>query len=127
MPSGRLPISIPSVGVRDAVEWPTAGELYWAPSHLFPGDPEVGRPLVVLETPQSELERVEVITRTHDLSVRGVPHPADPKNGCTLDGVFALKHFHRLSFDDFMCYARHLGQLQPPDVFNRILDRWRNS
>ena len=108
------------------MSWPTVGEIYWAPSHLFPRDPESGRPLVVVETPQTELDRVEVITRTHDLSVRGIRHFADPENGCNLAGVFALKHLHRINFDDFLRYTKFLGWLRP-DVLDRVLEMWRNG
>ncbi len=108
------------------MSWPTVGEIYWAPSHLFPGDPELERPLVVVETPRSELDRVEVITRTHDLHVRGIRHSADPENGCNLDGVFALKNLHRINFDDFIRYTTFCGCLRQ-DVLDRVLDMWRNG
>ena len=108
------------------VLWPSAGELYWVPSHLLPGDPEDRRPLVVVETPTSNLERIEVITRTHDTRVHGVKHPADPANGCNQPGVFALKNLHRINFEDFVRFAERCGTLFEP-YLSDVLDLWRSG
>jgi hypothetical protein len=106
------------------VRHPQVGDLYWVPSFLIPGDPEDARPVVVLETPRSPLDRVEVMPRTHDTTLAGVEHPADPANGCNKRGVFAMKYFLRIEFDDFVTYAEHRGYLADP-YLARVLHMWR--
>lgn len=102
---------------------PEVGELYWVDAFLFLGDPERDRPVVVVEAPRDHLDRVSVITRTHDTSVKGVLHPADPKNGCNKPGVFALKNHHRLELSDFVENSELAGQLTEP-YLSQVLHLW---
>jgi len=103
---------------------PEVGDLFWVPSFLLPGDPEDSRPIVVVERPRSELDSVQVITRTHDTKVRGVLHPADRANGLNLPGVFALKNHRRIQLDEFIEHAEQCGSLLEP-YLSEVLEMWR--
>ena len=71
---------------------PEIGELYLVETRIFSlgADPAADRRAVVIGVPSYPGSRapIQVVTRTTQV-VSGIPHPADPGNGCDKDGVFA--------------------------------------
>jgi hypothetical protein len=92
------------------------GDVYWAATWIFGGsDPKPERPCVVVRAPTSETDVVMVITRTTDLTERGVRHPRDPVLGLNEDGVFAGRRLHSAEARHFRPpQVRHAGALPEP-------------
>jgi mRNA-degrading endonuclease toxin of MazEF toxin-antitoxin module len=102
---------------------PVEGELYWVQTIiLWSGDRKATRPVVVIATPATTLGRVQVVTRTTDLSRKGVPHEAMPEAGLTKCGVFAdLRSSEATLWTPQN--ARKLGVLPSP-VFYKVQERF---
>jgi hypothetical protein len=102
---------------------PRVGDLYFAAAHVltFP-DPRRGHPVVVVED-ASAVERVMVIGRTSNTTrFKGLAHPAAPQLGLDLDGVFALRFYQSISYDDFTDeHLEYRGQLDT-DFLDELLD-----
>ena len=68
---------------------PAVGELYWVDTLLYTAsDPAPRRPAVVVDVPEPAHSPIRIATRTTNLKVRGVPHPAQPQWGLE-EGVFS--------------------------------------
>lgn len=68
---------------------PAVGEVYWVDTLLYTAsDPAPRRPAVVVDVPEPAHSPIRIATRTTNLEVRGVPHPAQPQWGLG-EGVFS--------------------------------------
>lgn len=94
---------------------PRVGDVYFAAADVlsFP-DPRKGHPVVVIEDAPA-VERVMVIGRTSDTRrFKGLEHPDAPALGLDLDGVFALRFYQSITYDDFTDNnLLYRGQLDP--------------
>lgn len=108
---------------QDTPFLPVEGELYWVQTIiLWSGDRKPTRPVVVIEVPKTIRGRVQVVTRTTDMSRLGVRHEAMPAAGLTKCGVFA-----DLGSTEATLWtprnALNLGVLPSP-VFCRVRERF---
>jgi hypothetical protein len=115
----RAVVQVRLLGPEDTPFLPGEGELYWVQTIiLWSGDRKPTRPVVVIEAPMTSLGRIQVVTRTTDVSRRGVRHEAMPEAGLTKCGVFA-----DLGSTEATLWtprnARKLGSL-PPSVFCKV-------
>lgn len=102
---------------------PRVGDVYFAAAHVlsFP-DPRRGHPVVVVQDAPI-VERVMVIGRTSNTRrFNGLSHPAAPQLGLDLEGVFALRFYQSISYDDFTDeHLDYRGQLDT-DFLDKLLD-----
>lgn len=102
---------------------PRVGDVYFAAAHVlsFP-DPRRGHPVIVVED-ASAVERVMVIGRTSNTTrFKGLVHHAAPQLGLELDGVFALRFYQSISYDDFTGeHLEYRGQIDT-DFLDELLD-----
>lgn len=102
---------------------PRVGDLYFAAAHVlsFP-DPRRGHPVAIVEDAPA-VERVMVVGRTSNTTrFKGLLHPAAPRLGLDVDGVFALRFYQSISYDDFTDeHLEYRGQLDS-DFLDELLD-----
>ena len=68
---------------------PTAGYVYRIRTLLYSSiDPAAERPVVVLAVPELETARIQVVTRTTNVTTPGVLHHASRVLGLDQDGIF---------------------------------------
>jgi mRNA-degrading endonuclease toxin of MazEF toxin-antitoxin module len=105
---------------------PLVGSVWFVESWVLSGrDVKAGRPVVVVARPRGD--RVFVIARTTDMSVKGVVTPADPGLGLTRQGVFSLRYLHSIEARHFTSNAvRHLGELPEPYA-SAVARLWESS
>lgn len=72
---------------------PVVGDLYQVLPLIYSStDPAAERPVVVVAVSSGSFGRVQFMTRTTDLSVDGVQHPADDDLDLNEDGCFSELH-----------------------------------
>lgn len=103
---------------------PKVGQMYLVDTLCYFGDdPAAARPAVVFEVPPVAHSPVRIITRTHQLEVPGVQHPADKSAGCNLPGVFSdLRTVEQSLWRS--PNVELIGELVSP-YLEQILDRFR--
>lgn len=105
---------------------PLVGGLYWVDTILLgPNDPKGRRPVVVLPIAPPDSTIIHVLTRTSDVSVRGVLHPRVLAGGLSKDGVFGFAYHRTIDVVHFADAHRvsYIGMLEPP-YMEQILDWW---
>ncbi|MEU9396298.1 hypothetical protein AB0D86_40665 [Streptomyces sp. NPDC048324] len=101
----------------------TVGSLWWMPTVVMSGnDPKERRPLVVVQEVRYGL--VQVITRTSDVNVPGVLHPADDSLGLNKPGVFSIRHLRSVEERYFNGgTAQYMGVLGDP-YLQQVIEMW---
>jgi mRNA-degrading endonuclease toxin of MazEF toxin-antitoxin module len=103
----------------------TVGSLWWMPTVVISGnDPKGRRPIVVVQEVRYGL--VQVITRTSDVSVKGVLHPADDSLGLNKPGVFSMRHLRSIEERHFSGNTvEYLGTLGDP-YLRQVIEMWES-
>lgn len=89
MPKKAHATYVAPTGPPSAAYLPVEGELFWVDSLLYSAsDPAPRRPAVVLDVPEPPHSPIRIVTRTTDLTVRGIRHGAQPQ-WALQEGVFS--------------------------------------
>jgi mRNA-degrading endonuclease toxin of MazEF toxin-antitoxin module len=87
-------------------------------------DPKGRRPVVVVQEVRYDL--VQVITRTSDVGVKGVLHPADDSLGLSKPGVFSMRHLRSIEDRHFHGdTVEYLGMLGDP-YLRQVIEMWES-
>lgn len=90
-------------------------------------DPKARRPAVVVALPAYGLTDARLLTRTSDITARGVQHPANRDLGLTKPGVFAFQFLRSLDIRYFAGgITPFLGMLEE-QYLKEILNWWENA
>jgi hypothetical protein len=115
-------------GQSAARRLPQVGDIFWIDPNLMDfgyRDKKPSRPAVVVQAPRDWLDRVTLVTRTSDEDAKGIPHPADPKNGCNKPGVFSRRYWGSIEMVRFVEPLIELrGTLLDP-YLEQVVQMWQ--
>ncbi|MEY9967517.1 mRNA-degrading endonuclease toxin of MazEF toxin-antitoxin module [Streptacidiphilus sp. MAP12-16] len=103
----------------------TVGSLWWMPTVVISGnDPKERRPIVVVQGVR--YGSAQVITRTSDVKMKGILHPAEPEIELNKPGVFSMRHLHSIEERYFSgSTVQYLGMLGNP-YLQQVLEMWES-
>jgi hypothetical protein len=109
---------------------PFVGLVAWLPRDYYnPGDPHLGRPVVVIKLIPGERACI-VVTRTSDLTTvaRGdIIHQPDPDLGCEKLGWWQAKHTYRVYFSAFDDEDVQKYTKIDDDILSRIIQAYEEQ
>lgn len=117
-------IYVPPSGPPSDPFLPNIGDLYWVDGLLYGrGDPAHRRPAVVLEVPSPIHSPIQIVTRTSDLTVRGVRHTSTAELALDEEeGVFS--DLCNVSKDQWRSpHVEHIGTLDA-ETMNAVRERF---